>query len=158
MVASSTFTTWSVANPDISHTRRRHSSGSSTSSTTTAGTWTSGPGREDNEINPDVLGYIFEKYVNQKQMGAYYTKEDITGYIWAQHFHPLPVRRRSKGMPCGFWTGRRRLEAAAGRPRPLHLPRRRPRHNAWNARQPEATRCPLTCPSTCLRMIAAGIS
>lgn len=35
----------------------------------------------DNEINPDVLGYIFEKYINQKQMGAYYTKEDITGYI-----------------------------------------------------------------------------
>ncbi len=39
------------------------------------------PGHKDNEINPDVLGYIFEKYVNQKQMGAYYTKEDITGYI-----------------------------------------------------------------------------
>ena len=39
------------------------------------------PLRDDNEINPDVLGYIFEKYVNQKQMGAYYTKEDITGYI-----------------------------------------------------------------------------
>ena len=39
------------------------------------------PGEEDNEINPDVLGYIFEKFVNQKQMGAYYTKEDITGYI-----------------------------------------------------------------------------
>jgi len=35
----------------------------------------------DNEINPDVLGYIFEKYINQKQMGAYYTKEDITDYI-----------------------------------------------------------------------------
>ncbi|WIG60148.1 MAG: Putative type IIS restriction /modification enzyme, N-terminal half [Ktedonobacterales bacterium] len=35
----------------------------------------------DKEINPDVLGYIFEKYINQKQMGAYYTKEDITGYI-----------------------------------------------------------------------------
>lgn len=35
----------------------------------------------DNEINPDVLGYIFEKYINQKEMGAYYTKEDITGYI-----------------------------------------------------------------------------
>ncbi len=39
------------------------------------------PYRDDKEINPDVLGYIFEKYVNQKQMGAYYTKEDITGYI-----------------------------------------------------------------------------
>ena len=39
------------------------------------------PLRADNEINPDVLGYIFEKYINQKQMGAYYTKEDVTEYI-----------------------------------------------------------------------------
>jgi hypothetical protein len=39
------------------------------------------PLRADNEINPDVVGYIFEKFVNQKQMGAYYTKEDITEYI-----------------------------------------------------------------------------
>jgi hypothetical protein len=39
------------------------------------------PLHDDTEINPDVLGYIFEKYINQKQMGAYYTKEDITGYI-----------------------------------------------------------------------------
>ena len=36
---------------------------------------------DGNEINPDVLGHIFEKYINQKQMGAYYTKEDITDYI-----------------------------------------------------------------------------
>ena len=28
-----------------------------------------------------IIGYIFEKYINQKQMGAYYTKEDITEYI-----------------------------------------------------------------------------
>ncbi|MGH3023565.1 MAG: Eco57I restriction-modification methylase domain-containing protein [Gaiellaceae bacterium] len=46
------------------------------------------PLRSDNEINPDVLGYIFEKYVNQKQMGAYYTKEDITGYITANALIP----------------------------------------------------------------------
>jgi hypothetical protein len=39
------------------------------------------PLQNDREINPDVLGYIFEKFVNQKQMGAYYTKEDITEYI-----------------------------------------------------------------------------
>jgi hypothetical protein len=39
------------------------------------------PTSRDNEIRPDVLGYIFEKYINQKQMGAYYTKEDITEYI-----------------------------------------------------------------------------
>ncbi|MGA2701848.1 MAG: hypothetical protein ABSH35_12230 [Isosphaeraceae bacterium] len=39
------------------------------------------PLKNDKEVNPDVLGYIFEKYINQKQMGAYYTKEDITDYI-----------------------------------------------------------------------------
>ena len=39
------------------------------------------PLSKGSEINPDVLGYIFEKYINQKQMGAYYTKEDITEYI-----------------------------------------------------------------------------
>lgn len=34
------------------------------------------------EINPDVIGYIFEKYINDRaEMGAYYTKEDITEYI-----------------------------------------------------------------------------
>ncbi len=39
------------------------------------------PLRKGNEINPDVIGYIFEKYVNQKQTGAYYTQEDITEYM-----------------------------------------------------------------------------
>lgn len=39
------------------------------------------PLKNDKEINPDVLGYIFERYINQKEMGAYYTKEDITEYI-----------------------------------------------------------------------------
>jgi hypothetical protein len=39
------------------------------------------PLKDGSQINPDVLGYIFEKYINQKQMGAYYTKEDITEYI-----------------------------------------------------------------------------
>ena len=39
------------------------------------------PLENDKEINPDVLGYIFEKFINQKEMGAYYTKEDITEYI-----------------------------------------------------------------------------
>ena len=46
-----------------------------------------------NEINPDVLGYIFEKYINQKQMGAYYTKEDITDYISRNTIIPLILQR-----------------------------------------------------------------
>lgn len=32
-------------------------------------------------LHPAILGTIFEQYVNQQQMGAYYTKEDITRYI-----------------------------------------------------------------------------
>jgi hypothetical protein len=45
--------------------------------------WTLDEEKVENEghISPHILGYIFEKYINQKQMGAYYTKEDITGYI-----------------------------------------------------------------------------
>jgi hypothetical protein len=40
------------------------------------------PMKDEDEINPDVLGYIFEQYVNDRSdLGAYYTKEDITGYI-----------------------------------------------------------------------------
>lgn len=39
------------------------------------------PTKTGHEINPDVLGYVFEKYINQKEMGAYYSKEDITQYI-----------------------------------------------------------------------------
>ena len=60
------------------------------------------PYREDNEINPDVLGYIFEKYVNQKQMGAYYTREDITGYISRNTVIPFLFDAAKKEWPVAF--------------------------------------------------------
>ena len=60
------------------------------------------PYKEDNEINPDVLGYIFEKYVNQKQMGAYYTKEDITGYISRNTIIPFLFGDAQKACPVAF--------------------------------------------------------
>jgi len=60
------------------------------------------PYREDNEINPDVLGYIFEKYVNQKQMGAYYTREDITGYIARNTVLPFLFDAARKECPVAF--------------------------------------------------------
>ena len=60
------------------------------------------PQRADNEINPDVLGYIFEKYVNQKQMGAYYTKEDITGYISRNTVIPFLFDAAKKECPVAF--------------------------------------------------------
>jgi hypothetical protein len=62
------------------------------------------------EINPDVLGYIFEKYVNQKQMGAYYTKEDVTEYICANTILPrlldkvaAEVRPAAFAGPDSLW-------------------------------------------------------
>lgn len=54
------------------------------------------------EIDPDVLGYIFEKYINQKQMGAYYTKEDITGYIAQNTVLPFLFDTARKGCANAF--------------------------------------------------------
>ncbi len=49
------------------------------------------------DINPDVLGYIFEQYINDRaQMGAYYTKEDITEYIGKNCIIPFLVDEVAK--------------------------------------------------------------
>jgi hypothetical protein len=47
------------------------------------------PGGRDDEMNPDVLGYIFEKYINQKAFGAYYTWTEITEYLCERTIHQL---------------------------------------------------------------------
>lgn len=47
------------------------------------------PGGKADEINPDVLGYIFEKYINQKAFGAYYTRPEITQYLCEQTIYKL---------------------------------------------------------------------
>ncbi|HEX8450920.1 MAG TPA: RNA-binding domain-containing protein [Longimicrobium sp.] len=58
------------------------------------------PGGNPNEISPDVLGYIFEKYINQKAFGAYYTRPEITEYLCEQTIHRLIVQRVSHpGVP-----------------------------------------------------------
>jgi len=54
------------------------------------------------EINPDVLGYIFEKYINQKQMGAYYTKEDITEYIGKNTVVPHLIEQARERCKVAF--------------------------------------------------------
>lgn len=60
------------------------------------------PSRTEKEINPDVLGYIFEKYINQKQMGAYYTKEDITEYISKNTIIPYVFDTAEKKHKAAF--------------------------------------------------------
>ena len=52
------------------------------------------PSATGKDINPDVIGYIFEKYINDRAaMGAYYTQEDVTGYIARSTVLPFLLRR-----------------------------------------------------------------
>lgn len=51
------------------------------------------------DINPDVLGYIFEQYINDRaQMGAYYTKEDITEYIGKNCIVPYVMNKVQESL------------------------------------------------------------
>jgi len=58
------------------------------------------PAGKDDEINPDVLGYIFEKYINQKAFGAYYTRPEITEYLCERTIYKLILDKvNSPGIP-----------------------------------------------------------
>ena len=55
------------------------------------------------DINPDVIGFIFEKYINDRaQMGAYYTKEDITDYISKNCIIPFLFDETERRYPKAF--------------------------------------------------------
>ena len=55
------------------------------------------------EINPDVIGYIFEKYINDRAaMGAYYTKEDITDYIGKNCIIPFLFAELKRNYPAAL--------------------------------------------------------
>lgn len=58
------------------------------------------------DINPDVLGYIFEQYINDRAAnGAYYTKEDVTGYIAANTIVPKLLQMTSARLREPFAAG-----------------------------------------------------
>lgn len=52
------------------------------------------PGGKDDEISPHVLGYIFEKYINQKSFGAYYTRPQITEDLCDRSIHRFVACQR----------------------------------------------------------------
>ncbi len=79
------------------------------------------PNRSANEINPDVIGYIFEKYINQKELGAYYTREDIFFLPHGQRGRPLVARETLITSPGHVRRTRNRLAAPCTRPRPIRL-------------------------------------
>lgn len=70
-----------------------------------------------NEINPDVLGYIFEQFVNNRDevskgnkaaatnadKGAYYTKEDVTGYMTANTLVPVFLESLLGRVRVNLW-------------------------------------------------------
>ena len=64
------------------------------------------PGGKDDEINPDVLGYIFEKYINQKDFGAYYTRPEITEYLCDRTIYQLVLDRINHAIHTGRFPGR----------------------------------------------------
>jgi hypothetical protein len=58
------------------------------------------------DINPDLIGYIFEKYINNRaDMGAYYTKEDITDYIGKNTIIPFLLEKVKTYHPAPFAPG-----------------------------------------------------
>ncbi|MEO9885763.1 MAG: hypothetical protein ABJG33_09025, partial [Balneola sp.] len=62
-------------------------------------------GATGKEINPDVIGYIFEKYINDRaDMGAYYTKEDITDYISKNSILPYLFDETERHYDTAFNT------------------------------------------------------
>ena len=99
-----------------------------------------------------MLGYIFEKYVNQKQMGAYYTKEDITGYISRNTVIPFLFDAARKECPVAFGPdgGVWRSTAVTTRIATSTPPSAMASHGTPGSRK---TPYVLKRPSTCLRTL-----
>ena len=108
---------------------------------------------DDREINPEVLGYVFEKYTNQKQMGAYYTKEDITEYICKNTLIPYLLDKVQHKLPSSSWDLLRkdpdRYLYEAVRHGALDS------RQAWEASLPGDIRCGLR-PSTLEQMVTSA--
>src|SRR2546421_7575829 len=51
------------------------------------------PTARADEIGPDVLGYVFERHINRKSFGAYYTRDEITRHLCEQTIHSLILDR-----------------------------------------------------------------
>lgn len=64
-------------------------------------------------INPDILGYIFEKTINfisgtgtnqQKMEGAYYTPDDVVEFIVERALTPAILRKMIEGLKESGWS------------------------------------------------------
>ncbi|HOT75207.1 MAG TPA: hypothetical protein PK467_05435 [Candidatus Wallbacteria bacterium] len=74
------------------------------------------PLETENQLNLEVLGYIFEKYANQRPDGAYYTKEEVSGYIVRNTLIPALIKKLSDACGPGkdlFETAQKLISAGA---------------------------------------------
>ncbi len=53
-------------------------------------------------LSPAILGHIFEQTVNQKEMGAYYTPEEITGFMSRQTIHPYLLDQLNSALEANY--------------------------------------------------------
>jgi hypothetical protein len=53
-------------------------------------------------LSPAVLGHIFEQTVNQKEMGAYYTPEEITGFMARRTVHPYLLDQLNEAVSASY--------------------------------------------------------
>ncbi len=53
-------------------------------------------------LSPAILGHIFEQTVNQKEMGAYYTPEEITGFMSRRTIHPYLVDQLNEAVGAEY--------------------------------------------------------
>jgi len=67
----------------------------------------------DSGVNPDILGYIFEKTINfisgtgtnqQKMSGAYYTPDDVVNFIIEKTLIPVIFSKMLEGLRNSGWS------------------------------------------------------
>lgn len=61
-------------------------------------------------LSPEILGHIFEQTVNQKEMGAYYTPEEITDYMAENAIRPRLLERLNAEVGEKYQSLRRAID------------------------------------------------
>ncbi len=55
---------------------------------------------DEETLNPAILAYVLERQSDQKGMGVYYTKDDVTAYITENTILPYILHTLQQHLPC----------------------------------------------------------
>ncbi|MFC4541224.1 Eco57I restriction-modification methylase domain-containing protein [Halosolutus amylolyticus] len=53
-------------------------------------------------LTPAILGRVYERTVTQKELGAYYTPDEITGFVARRTIHPALLDRLSEAVDAAY--------------------------------------------------------